>query len=47
MTAKKRVPTSGEPFIWRSPFTALSGARLRGTSEVRQSTDQPVAAPKE
>ena len=42
MKEKKRIPTSGEPIAWTSPFAALKNAALPLTPEV-----QPGAAPRD
>ena len=40
MKEKKRIPTSGEPIIWASPFAALTNVGLSLAPEV-----QPCVAP--
>ncbi len=35
MKEKKRIPTSGEPIIWTSPFAALKNTTLPLTPEMR------------
>ena len=36
MREKKRIPTSDEPFVWKSPFAALKDAGLPAVRDVRQ-----------
>ena len=45
MKEKKRIPTSGEPIRWKSPFAALKSAGLPPASDVRPYTDRPDPAP--
>jgi translation initiation factor 1 len=42
MKEKKRIPTSGEPLVWTSPFAALKNLGLPLTPEM-----QPGAAPRD
>lgn len=47
MKEKKRIPTSGEPIVWTSPFVALKQAtQLKPTPPEASSTDETVPAPK-
>ncbi len=52
MKEKKRIPTSGEPIVWTSPFAALKNVELPSAQDARQGTDGPAltdakpAAPK-
>ena len=49
MKEKKRIPTSGEPIVWTSPFAALKNAGLPLVPEVRPGVaprDAPPIAPK-
>ncbi len=48
MKEKKRIPTSGEPIVWASPFAALKQAtQLEPTQRPEASrTDETVPAPK-
>lgn len=52
MSGKKRIPTSGEPIVWTSPFTALKHRELPSTGNAQQGADNPArtdskpAAPK-
>lgn len=45
MKAKKRIPTSGEPIVWKSPFAVLKDVELPSAPEVRPGADQAGAAP--
>lgn len=40
MRARKRIPTTGEPIVWKSPFAALAGAGLPPAPDVRHSDDR-------
>jgi translation initiation factor 1 len=42
MKEKKRIPTSGEPLVWTSPFAALKNADLLLTPKM-----QPDAGPRD
>ena len=49
MKGKKRIPTSGEPTLWTSPFSGLNKAGLPPNSDVRPSVaprDAASIAPK-
>ncbi len=52
MSEKKRIPTSGEPIVWTSPFAALKNVELPSAPDARQAadglalTDAKPAAPK-
>ncbi len=49
MNEKKRIPTSGEPILWTSPFAALKNVGLPLVPEVRPGVaprDAPPIAPK-
>ena len=49
MKEKKRIPTSGEPIVWTSPFAALKNAGLPLVPEVRPGVaprDAPPITPK-
>lgn len=49
MKEKKRIPTSGEPVAWTSPFAALKNLGLPLSQEARidvASGDMPSVAPK-
>ena len=52
MSEKKRIPTSGEPIVWTSPFAALKNVELPSAPDARQAadgralTDANPAAPK-
>jgi len=49
MKEKKRIPTSDEPFPWKSPFAALKDAMLPPTPiepSVRNPVNKPSPAPK-
>ena len=39
MKEKKRIPTSGEPIVWTSPFAALKNVELPSAPEARQAAD--------
>ena len=41
---KKRIPTSGEPIVWNSPFAVLKNVELPSAPEVRPAVVQPDAA---
>ena len=43
MREKKRIPTSDEPFVWKSPFAALKDTGLPAAPDVRQGADRPGA----
>ena len=45
MNEKKRIPTSGEPIIWTSPFVALKHVGLPLAPEVRPGVAPRDAAP--
>jgi translation initiation factor 1 len=45
MNEKKRIPTSGEPIIWTSPFVALKHVGLPLAPEVRPGIAPRDAAP--
>ena len=45
MKEKKRIPTSGEPIVWNSPFAVLKNVELPTAPEVRRGTDRATAAP--
>ena len=45
MNEKKRIPTSGEPIVWTSPFAALKHAGLPLAPEVRPGVAPRDAAP--
>ena len=36
MNEKKRIPTSGEPIVWTSPFAALKHVELPSAPDTRQ-----------
>ena len=40
MRQKKRIPTDGEPIVWKSPFAALAGAQLPPAPDVRHGGDR-------
>lgn len=42
---KKRIPTSGEPIVWNSPFAVLKNMELPSTPGVRPVADRADAAP--
>ena len=44
MKEKKRIPTSGEPIVWNSPFAVLKNVELPMAPEVRRGTDRAAAA---
>lgn len=49
MKEKKRLPTSGEPIVWTSPFAALKDAALPPALETRPravAREAPLIAPK-
>jgi len=49
MKDKKRIPTSGEPIVWTSPFAALKNVELPSAPEARPgvvSRDATPIAPK-
>ena len=49
MKEKKRIPTSGEPIVWTSPFAALKNVGLPLAPEARPGAaprDAPPIAPK-
>ncbi|MEK7237196.1 MAG: translation initiation factor [Nitrospirota bacterium] len=52
MKDKKRIPTSGEPIAWPSPFAALKNVERPSAPDTRQRADGPAltdakpAAPK-
>ena len=49
MKEKRRIPTSGEPIVWTSPFAALKNAALPLTPEMQPGappSDVPTIAPK-
>ena len=49
MKEKKRIPTSGKPIVWTSPFAALKNVGLPLVPEVRPGVaprDAPPIAPK-
>jgi translation initiation factor 1 len=39
MNEKKRIPTSGEPIAWTSPFAALKNVELPSDPDARQGAD--------
>jgi translation initiation factor 1 len=41
MNKKKRIPTSGEPIVWTSPFAALKHVELPSAPDTRQGADSP------
>lgn len=45
MKEKKRIPTSGAPIAWNSPFAVLKNVKLPPAPEARPGADQPVATP--
>jgi len=45
MKEKKRIPTSGEPIVWTSPFAALKNVELRLAPEVGSGVAPSDAAP--
>lgn len=45
MNKKKRIPTSGEPIVWTSPFAALKNVELPLAPEVRPGVAPRDAAP--
>ena len=45
MKEKKRIPTSGEPIVWTSPFAALKNVSLPLAPEVRPGVAPRDAAP--
>jgi translation initiation factor 1 len=45
MKEKKRIPTSGEPIVWNSPFAVLKNVELPSTPGVRPLADRVDAAP--
>ena len=44
MKEKKRIPTSGEPIVWKSPFAVLKNMELPSAAEVRPGADRGDAA---
>ena len=44
MREKKRIPTDGEPMVWKSPFAALAAAKLPTAPDVRPADDRASAA---
>ncbi len=42
MNVKKRIPTDGEPAVWKSPFAILKDVALPPTA-TREKTDRPAA----
>lgn len=42
MNGKKRIPTSGEPIVWTSPFAALKNVELPPAPDARQGADSPA-----
>ncbi len=46
MREKKRIPTSDEPFVWKSPFAALKDTRLPAAPDARQGADRSDAVSK-
>ena len=44
MRQKKRIPTNGEPIVWKSPFAALESAGLPPPPDVRHGDDRGDAA---
>ena len=46
MKEKRRIPTSGEPFVWNSPFAALKSAGLPPVPDAQPAPDRSnMAAP--
>jgi translation initiation factor 1 len=45
MKEKKRIPTSGEPIVWNSPFAVLKNVELPSSPKVRPADVQPDVAP--
>jgi translation initiation factor 1 len=45
MKEKRRIPTSGEPIVWTSPFTPLKSVGLPLVPEVRPGVPPGDAAP--
>ncbi len=45
MRKKKRIPTSGEPIVWKSPFAALKSIELPPDPAVRAAADRFDVAP--
>ena len=45
MKEKKRIPTSGEPIAWTSPFAALKDVELPPVPVKPPAADQPDATP--
>jgi len=39
MNEKKRIPTSGEPIVWTSPFAALKHVELPSAPNTQQGAD--------
>ena len=44
MKKKKRIPTDGEPIMWKSPFAALGSAGLPPAPDMRPSDDRGATA---
>jgi translation initiation factor 1 len=42
MKDKKRIPISGDPIVWTSPFAALKNVGLPSTPDARQDADSPA-----
>ena len=46
MREKKRIPTSDEPFVWKSPFAALKDTGPSAAPDVQQGADRSDAVSK-
>ena len=46
MRENKRIPTSDEPFVWKSPFAALKDTGPSAASDVQQGADRSDAVSK-
>ena len=44
MKEKKRIPTSGEPIVWNSPFAVLKNVKLPSAPEGRPRVDPEPAS---
>ena len=42
MKEKKRIPTSGEPIVWISPFAALKNVELPSVPNTHQGAENPA-----
>jgi translation initiation factor 1 len=45
MKEKKRIPTSGEPIVWKSPFAVLKKVELPSAPEARPGVDRADTTP--